>query len=286
VANALWADASTTPRQAFVDTVRSYGADFRTADFRGAAEAARQEINKWVSDRTNGRIPELFGAGAITAMTRLVIANAIYFKGRWENEFAPSATTSRPFHRAGASAVNVPTMHGSLEAGYTSAKDFRAVDLPYRGGRFSMLVILPRKSMSAVERRLSGAFIASTAGRLRTAMVKLALPRFEFRGSYALNAPLKKLGMKLAFDSRRANLGAMFAQVDGRPFISNAIHKTFIHVDEQGTEAAAATGIDVGTTAAPAKQVTLTVDRPFLAIIRDSGTGVPLFIVRVTDPRR
>jgi serpin B len=285
-ANALWADLGATPKPGFVAATGAYGAELRQTDFRNAPAAAVDAINQWAADHTAGRITNIFDPSSITAATRLVIANAVYFKGRWQSEFAPGQTRPQAFHRLRASAVRVPTMHRSGKAFYTEGDGWQAVQLAYLGSRASMLIIVPRTSIGRIERRLSSGFLAAIDRRLEEARVTLALPRFELRGNYDLRAALKRLGATGTVGSSPDLTGIFEGIAPGDLRLGAGVHKTFMHVDEQGTEAAAVTVQGAEATSIPSKEVTVTADRPFVAVIQENSTGVPLFLARVMDPSR
>lgn len=287
-ANALWHDSAFTPRPAFARAIGPLGFEVRPTDFAHAPEASREAINQWGSEKTQGRIPEALPPRAVDEHTTAVLANATYFKARWADEFAPAATTPQAFHRRGARAVRVPMMHALRMAPYYATRDFQAVRLAYRGAsRLALLVLVPRRSLGRVEARLSGRLLASIDAHLRSAYVRLALPKFEIRSSLDLKPPMRALGVTTAFGPA-ADLSPMFDGVrPGDLMLDQALQKTFMRVDEHGTEAAAVTVITVVPTSGlmpPSRAITVRADRPFLAILLDDRSDVPLFIARVVDP--
>lgn len=284
-ANQLWAQQDYPFHDAFLDRLAaSYGAGVRLVDYIKATEASRKAINTWVSEQTRERIPELIPEGVITADTRLVLTNAIYLKAPWRHRFDKDATAPGPFTRLDGSTVQASMMHLGESLRYAEGKDYQAIELPYVDGSLAMLVIVPDPGrFETVQSSLDPASLEAIVGDLQAARVQLTFPKFEFRTQASLKDPLIELGMPIAFEGGRADFSAMSSE--GRDlYIQDVIHEAFIAVDEDGTEAAAATAVIVGETAAPIKTVTLKVDRPFIFAIRDNDTGAILFLGRVLDP--
>ncbi len=281
IVNAPFAQRGLALQPAYLDALAGrFGAGLRLVDYVNAAEAARQLINGWVSDQTEQRIKELLAQGDLDAMTRLVLVNAIYLKAAWQTPFAEEATAPAPFTRSGGTAVDVPMMHGGGELPYASGSGWRAVELPYVGGKLSMLVIMP-DDIAAFEGAFSEPVLGSIVGSLSTHQVILGLPKFKTESRVELATVLAELGMPTAFTDTADFSGITTAE---RLFISAVIHQANIDVDEKGTTAAAATAVVMRASAAPAEVVTLTVDRPFLFAIRDTETGAVLFLGRIADP--
>jgi serpin B len=283
VANALWGQQDYDFLSGFLDLVdRYYGAGLRRVDFVGAPEEARQTINGWVADETEGRITDLIPQGIIDTMTRLVLTNAIYFNAAWAEPFEESMTGDGPFYLLDGSQVLVPMMHQSSTFGYTEGDHYRAVELPYAGNELSMVILLPdADEFEAFEAALDAATLETILGGLGYQPLSLTMPRFEFSAQFSLKDALKDLGMVDAFTSA-ADFSGMTGNRD--LFIDAVLHKAFVSVDEAGTEAAAATAVVAKLTAAPADPLEVTVDRPFLFLIRDLETGALLFLGRVVDP--
>lgn len=283
IANSLWGDPAMVWKQPFLDTLAlNYGAGLQLTDFASDPEAARALINAWVAEQTRDRIEDLLPSGSLTNLTRMVMVNAIFFKGSWSEAFLPENTRSEPFARGPGDAVQVDTMHGGGEMLGFQGEGFVAARLPYSGHRASMLLIVP-DDLAAFEASLDAAKLAEIADGLKTYAVDLALPKFEMKLGKTLKAPLMALGMVAPFEA--ADFSGMTESDDLT--ISDVIHQAFVKVDEEGTEAAAATAIVFeGTTAAPEPPAPLTVhaDKPFLFVIRDDQTGAPLFIGRIADP--
>lgn len=260
-----------------------YGAGMQVVDFVADAEAAQRAINAWVAEQTRDRIPELIPTGVLDQLTRLVLTNAIYFKAPWQSRFFEEQTAEAPFHRLDGSQVSAPFMAQRTRFRYASGAGYQAVELPYEGRELAMAVIVPDAgSFGEFERGLTAERLAEVLEKLEPAEVQLRFPRFEFRTQASLSQVLSALGMPIAF-TEEADFSGMSEQ--GRDLlISEVLHEAFIAVDEEGTEAAAATAVDVAVEALPPEPVELTVDRPFLFLIRDAETGVVLFLGRVVDP--
>ncbi len=269
---------------------KSYHAPLRFADFRNNFAAERTLINKWVEEQTRERIVDLLPEGSLNDRTRLVLVNALYFKAAWRYRFPKSATAPAPFHLQADKAVEVPTMNATRRFGYAREDGYVALTLPYSQG-FAMLVLVPDEveGLGAIDTKLTPGKLASLA-QLRSRKVSLHLPRFKIEGeTLPLKETFQKLGMKLAFNERLANFDRMTSdQTLPGLYLDNAYHKTFITVDEKGTEAAAATAVVMAERTSlprPEKPIEVRVDRPFLFAIMDTRSQSALFLGRVTDPR-
>ena len=285
-ANALWGQQGYTFRSEFLDLLaQNYGAGMRLVDFKTAPEAARQAINQWVSEQTKNRIQDLIAPGVIDTLTRLVLVNAIYFKGGWLYPFDPPATQEAPFTRLDGSQVNVPSMiwPKAETVRYAQGAGYQLVELPYQGGNAVMTILLPDAGQfAAFEEKLTAAQLTTLLSSLSPQAVKVAMPRFRNESAFDLTQTLGKLGMSTAL-SDAADFSGMTGQRD--LFISAVVHKAFVEVNENGTEAAAATAAIVGLTAAPAQQpLEVKIDRPFIYLIRDTQTGAVLFVGLMLDP--
>jgi len=268
----------------FLDTLAAdYGAGMRLVDYLAATEDARQQINGWVGDQTRDRIPELIPKGVLNEDTRLVLTNAVYLNAPWQHRFAAAGTADAPFTRLDGTQVNVPLMHLNSPRGtYGDGPGYQAVELPYVGGQLSMLVVVPDAGeFESIEASLDANQIAGFRSSLRGVGLDLSFPKFEFRTQSPLKDALTQLGMPTAFTD-----AADFSGItsDAPLAIAEVLHEAFIAVDEEGTEAAAATAVIAFATSAPAEFVELTVDRPFLFFIQERETGATLFMGRVTDP--
>src|SRR5438552_5424696 len=296
IANRLFAQRDYDFRDAFRDLVKkNYGAPFGSLDFKKNPERERQYINKWVADQTRDRIRDLIPPNGVDATTRLVLANAIYLKAPWANEFYDFFTKPKPFHVRGGAAIDIPTMNNVSHFGYAKRDGYTAITLPYSGNELQFLILLPDQAngLRALESKLTAELLTKCA-KLETARsVDLSLPKFKFEPpTIPLADNLKALGMKTAFDVPTGS--ANFDKIAPRRpsdylLISEVFHKTFIAVDEKGTEAAAATAVAMLAAAAmrspPPPPIVVKVDRPFLYAIQHVPSSACLFIGRVTDPR-
>ena len=282
VTNALFAQTGFEFLDTFLDTLAwHYGAGIRLMDFVKETEASRVIINQWVRERTNDRIEELIAPGIITSMTRLVLVNAIFFTASWQSPFDESNTGDSRFKRIDGSEIRVPTMQQNLAAPYAQGEGFQAAELPYDGGQLSMVLIVPDEGqLDALEAVLSAAKVAEIRQMLARHQLDIRMPKFSFRSDVPAKDPLESLGMVEAFEGD-ADLSGMNGE--GGLFIQDVVHQAFIAVDENGTEAAAATAVIVGEVSAP-PPATLNIDRPFVFAIIDRPTGATLFIGRVLDP--
>jgi len=283
VANALWGQQDFAFLAAFLDTLaENYSAGMRLVDYQSAPEAARQTINEWVEQQTKSRIQNLLPAGSITPLTRLVLSNAIYFNAAWMHPFEESATKDGDFYLLDGETVTVPMMRQSERLGYYEGEGYQAVELPYIGGEMSMVILLPDAStFDAFALGMDAEQLREIVERIASQQVMLTMPRFEYDSGFELKKALMSLGMVEPF-----SMAADFSGMTGKPelFIDDVYHKAFVAVDEEGTEAAAATAVVMQLTAAPAMSVEVTVDRPFMFLIRDIETGAVLFLGHVVNP--
>lgn len=284
IANSLWARKGIKLNPEFVrSTKQFYDAQVTELDFD--SPTAAPAINQWVSDKTKGKIDKIIDS--IDRDTILFLINAIYFKGKWASEFAKEATREEAFTLEGGSQKRVPMMSQSGSYRYYEAKNFQAVSLPYGGGRVSMYVFLPQKGMalSEFQKNLTAANWDSWMNEFRESEGDVLLPRFKIEYEVTLNDALKALGMEVAFDAVRANFSSMTE--DGQKvYISKVKHKTFVEVNEEGTEAAAVTSTEMRATSAmrPRDRFRMVVDRPFFCAIRDNTTGTILFMGTIVEP--
>ena len=283
IANAIWGQRDYAFRDAFLDVLaENYGAGLRVLDFAGAPEASRATINEWVSEETEGKIENLIPSGAIDPLTRLVLTNAIYFNAAWAHPFQEEATRDGSFTLLKDDQVTVPMMRQTESFGYGTGEGYQAVELPYDGREMSMVILLPDgEEFEAFEDSLDGARVQDIVSGLTYRQVALTMPTFEFDSRFSLNQALAELGMPAAF-SGDADFSGMTGDRD--LFISDVVHKAFVSVDEEGTEAAAATAVVMKRLSMPEEPVVVTVDHPFLFLIRDIETGTVLFVGRVLDP--
>lgn len=283
IVNAIWGQKGYTFLQKFLDILaENYGAGIRILDFMNAPEPSRLIINNWVNDQTEGRIKDLIPQGAIDAMTRLVLTNAIYFNAAWQYPFQKDATSDGIFHLLQGNEITVPMMRETESFGYAAGNDYQAVELPYDGRELSMLILLPQSGQfTAFEESLDAKKADAIIQSLGSKRIALTMPKFEFTSSFSLKNALSTMGMPVAFTDN-----ADFSGMDGKRdlFISDVLHKAFVSVDESGTEAAAATAVIIAATAMPVGPIELTINRPFIFLIRDNQTGTILFVGRVMNP--
>lgn len=284
IANSLWAKKGVTFNPDFLERDKQfYGAEVTALDFGDPSAAAT--INSWVSDKTKGKINHI--VDQIDAQSILFLINAIYFKGKWSIEFDKAKTKDETFTTGAGPQKRVPMMHQSGKYNYYEGKDFQAVSLPYGDGRASMYIFLPSSgsSLDAFQRNLTAANWETWMKQFTQTEGSIAAPRFKIEYEVGLNDALKALGMGIAFDADRADFSGI-VRGSGRVYISSVKHKTFAEVNEEGTEAAAVTSVEMRATAVRIqKTFQMIVDRPFFCAIRDNKTGTVLFVGSITDPQ-
>ena len=288
IANAIWGQSGYQFTPDFLDVLAlNYGAGLRPLNFVEAPEESRQTINGWVAERTEDRIKDLIPPRRITDLTRLVLTNAIYFNAAWLSPFEEGATREGTFHLLGGEVAQTPMMTQTAGFGYFQGAGYQAIDLPYKGKEMSMTVLVPDKgNFSDFEASLDAGSVNGILKNLRSGRLQLTMPLFEFESQVSLKDTLAAMGMPDAFNGGAAD----FSGMDGRRCaedpaclrITDVFHKSFVSVDEEGTEAAAATGVMVGVTSLPPQ---VAIDRPFIFLIRDLETETILFVGRVVDPR-
>ena len=284
IVNALWGQDGYKFLSEFLDILaENYGAGLRLLDFVKAPEESRVTINDWVSDQTEGRIEDLIPQGVINDVTRLVLTNAIYFNAAWQYPFREDRTADGTFYLLDGSEVTVPMMQQTESFGYAEGEGYQAVELPYDGRELSMVILLPEAGgFEAFEDSLDADRADAIVKNLTRGRVALTMPKFELESDFSLAQVLVAMGMPDAF-----SMAADFSGMDGTHelFIKDVVHKAFVSVDEAGTEAAAATAVVVAEKAMmPEEPVEVTVDRPFVFLIRDIETGTILFVGRVVNP--
>jgi serpin B len=284
IANALWGQLDYPFKQEFLETLaRNYGAGVQQVDFLRDPEGARDLINQWAAQQTRDKITDVIPEGSITEDTRLVLANAIYLKARWLQEFEESQTTDMPFTLLDGSQTTVRMMQQEQNYEYAQGAGWQAVRLAYADAKLGMLLIVPDEgSFEVVEQGLDGAKIQEIIGSLQYHHVYVGLPQFEIESTVPLTDTLKAMGMVDAFGD------ADFSRMtdEEQLAISAVLHKAYIKVYEGGTEAAAVTAVIVGATAVeePQELIDMIIDRPFLFAIYDNETGAILFVGRVLNP--
>ena len=316
VANALYGEKTYPFSPSFIATMEKfYGGDVvRLVDFKNAAEAARQQMNAWVEQQTRERIKNLVREGGVNASTQLVIINAIYFKGEWATPFEGRLVREEDFH-ANSQKTTVSMMqaymlkggryaafnaNGSLfttpehasrdvpkESLYPGQGGFQIAELPYKGGALAMVLVVPQDvdGLPAIEKELTAARLRSWLGKLDERGMNVALPKFRIESSYEMSDPLRELGMRQAMNPDNADFSGMSADGSRGVAISGVLHKAFVKVNEEGTEAAAATAVLIGPGRVSSEFIpAVRADRPFLFAIRDRGTGTILFLGRLVAP--
>ncbi len=287
VANALWGQKDFPFKPDFTQLLqKSYRADVHPTDF-GDAEKSRTTINDWVALQTKDKIKDLLAKGVLTTDTRLVLTNAIYFKSNWAEPFQKSATKDGPFKLSADKSVNVPLMQQEHDHGYLENDDLQMLEMAYSRSVLSMIVLLPKKAegLAEVEKKLTAENLAGWLKDKKKESVKVTLPKFTLSAELMLADALKEMGMVDAFDPNKADFSGITTAE--KLFISAVIHKAFVAVDEEGTEAAAATAVVMRTTAMPMpkKSKIFEANHPFVFLIRHNSTGEILFIGRVANPK-
>jgi serpin B len=286
IANALWGQRGYHFLPDFLDVnKKNYDAGVNEVDFIGHAEEARHTINTWVEKRTKDKIKELLQQGILTPDTRLLLTNAIYFKSKWQNQFNKQATRQEEFTITAGQKVRVPMMHQSASLGYLDGGSFDALDLPYAGKELSMTIFLPKRAdgLAEFEKTLTAGKLTEWLSQLKAAKVDVALPSFTMTVACNLKKVLSGMGMATVFSP--------FADFSGMTgsrglFISEVVHQAHVDVQEEGTEAAAATGVVISRLSVDVSSRVFRADHPFIFVIRDLRLNSILFLGRVTDPRR
>jgi len=291
VASRLFGQKGIAFKKPFLELVADkFGATLEPLDFAKDPAGAAEIINAWVAKQTSDRIRNLIPENATGSLTGLVLANAIYLKAPWDAPFEKNGTQSQPFHLADGKSVSVPTMIKSADVGYAKREGFAAISLPYAGGELRLLILLPDApdGLPALEKNLDGKTLSGFA-QLQPTRAKIHLPKLKIEPpSLNLNDALQALGMTDAFDARSANFdGITPAGGPDALHISDVFHKAFLSLDEQGTEAAAATAVIMMFRSAPPPEapLELRIDRPFLFAVQHTPSGACLFLGRVADPR-
>jgi serpin B len=291
VADALWAQQGEHFLDGFLNlTKANYAAGFHAVDFAKAPDQTRLTINRWIEQQTEDKIKDLLQPGTVTADTRLILTNAIYFKADWQWQFQKSESKDEDFHLSSSQSVRAPLMHREGRMNYFNAGTFQALEIPYKGLELSMIVVLPNdvSGLPALEQSLTPSNLQQWLGQLKPeSKIILTLPRFKMTRQFELTKALGGLGMKQAFERGAADFSAMTGKRD--LWISAVIHKAYVDVDEEGTEAAAATSTVMRSLSMPSvrpEPIIFRADHPFLFLIRDNRSGGILFMGRVADPTK
>jgi serpin B len=288
LANRLWGQQGYEFLPEFLAITReSYGAELAQVDFAGQTDAARQQINTWVLEQTEGKIKDLLPPGVLTNLTRLVLTNAIYFKGNWSKPFPRSATRDDLFHVTSDKTTPVPLMSRQDDLRYWAGEGVKVLEIPYGKGDLTAVVLLPDEidGLPAMEGNTTVEKLDRWLAGLRKRKVHVFLPRFRLSSQFSLRDLLTAMGMKRAFNPDLADFSGM--STHEQLYLSAVIHKAFVDVNEEGTEAAAATGVAVAVRAAMvlSEPAVFRADHPFLFLIRDRKSGSILFLGRVVNPQ-
>jgi serpin B len=286
IANSLWCQQDLDFKQSFLDmNAKYYDAGIQKVNFAENYKEIRKEINQWVEKKTQNKIQDLIQKGMLDKLTRLVLVNAIYFKGMWEFPFDEKKTKEDTFYVYSECMTKADFMHRDITAKYYKDDLAKVIEIPYSGKQLSMMIIMPleKYGMRKLENKLDNKLYESYNKSLYSTKVKLSLPKFKINAGYELNKPLSELGMKSAFGKNADFSGITDVE---ELYISNVIHKSFVEVNEEGTEAAAATGVVMRKTTAIMKKEVFEADHPFIFFIKDNKTGSILFMGRVMNPKK
>ncbi|RJQ29427.1 serpin family protein [Candidatus Parcubacteria bacterium] len=279
-ANALWIKTGFGVKQEFVDIARQYyDSEVAEVEF----PAGEPKIDSWVENKTNGKIKDLV-KDKTNDMTRLVITNAVYFMGTWKDQFNANLTSQDDFTLDSGDTVKIPMMYQKSRFDYAENDNLQILSMPYKGDRLSMLVLLPKNNLGALEGSLTLDELSSWQEGMRNQQVYVYIPKFKLETEYDLSPQMKELGVELAFDPDYADLSGIADVTPNNLYIGFATHKAFVDVNEEGTEAAAATAIGIEETSAPIDPTVFRADHPFVFLIQDNETGLVLFMGRVSDP--
>ena len=288
IANALWAQSGYKLRKSFLDIVKTYyNSGFKEVDFKSETELTRQTINKWIEEKTNNKITDLIGEGTLTRLTRLVLTDAVYFKGKWASQFEKKDTIEETFKLLSGEEIKVPMMRQKREFNYFENDKLQILEMPYIGNKLSMVIFLPKKpdGLKETESLITPTGVKDWLSGLYMQVVHVDFPKFKMTSQFSLGNTLELMGMTDVFSDRNADFSGISSDKEG-PYISEVIHKAYVDVNEEGTEAAAATAVVMMGRGLPPPMPYFTANHPFIFIIRDISSGSILFMGRVVDPRK
>jgi serpin B len=287
-ANAVWGQKGYGFLPAYLFLLKKhYGAGLREINFAADTESARRLINSWAEQETREKIKDLIPPGVLDRSTLLVLVNAVYFKGRWVSPFRKESTADADFFLANQKKVRVPMMNHEADFRYAEADDCQVLEMPYKGASLAMVLLLPKRidGLADLEKGLSAEMLGRHVANLRTQKICVTVPRFKTTASFLLSKTLAVMGMPLAFDPRQADFSGMNGGKEPL-WIGEVIHQAFVAVDEEGTEAAAATTAVTPPFPAPLRPPPeFIADHPFIFLIRDKKSGCILFMGRLANPK-
>ncbi|KAM4841438.1 serpin B11 isoform 2-T3 [Thomomys bottae] len=288
IANRLYGTKALEFHQRYLScSEKLYQARLQSVDFGQSVEETRKSINAWVESKTNGKVKNLFGKGTIDPSSIMVLVSAIYYKGQWQNKFQEKDTTKTPFQLSPGKSVMVDMMYqtGTFKMASIKKPQMQVLELPYTNNRLSMVILLPvgTENLDQIEKQLNGRTFRqwTSSSNMGEREVEVHIPRFKLTNKYELNSLLKSLGMTDIFDQAKADFSGM--SPDKGLFLSKVVHKAYVEVNEEGTEAAAASGESVAVKRLPIRDRFLA-NRPFLFLITDISTGVILFLGKLASP--
>ncbi|XP_038613617.1 antithrombin-III [Tachyglossus aculeatus] len=286
-ANRLFGEKSLTFNETYQDISEMlYGAKLQPLNFKDQPELSREIINDWVSNKTEGRINNVIPQGVISDLTVLVLVNAIYFKGHWDSKFSPENTKKEPFFLSEEKSCPVPMMYQEAKFRYLKAGQVEVLELPYKGDDITMVLILPRESsaLAAVERDLSPETLNDWLSDTKETLLSVHVPRFRVEDSFSVKEKLKQMGLMDLFDPDKARLPGIVAGGRSDLSVSEAFHKAFLEVNEEGSEAAASTAVVISGRSLNPYRVTFKANRPFLVLIREAALNTIIFMGRISNP--
>jgi len=290
VANSLWAEQSFNFKDDFLNLTKEYyKSELNKVDFKTKSDFVAGAINAWVEQKTNNRIKDLIAPGILNDLTRLVLVNAIYFKGKWQEEFSKEATKSQPFYTNASDSVPVDLMHRKGDFKYAEDDVCKTLEIPYKGNDLSMVIFLPQEKdgLKTLESIFTYEYVSLFQMQMSSQKVEVFLPKFKLESASMLADTLKTMGMTLAFDANSADFSGMANLTpDQKLYISQVIHKAFVDVNEEGAEAAAATAVmvEVGYAGPASGSKVFRADHPFIFLIKDNKSGAILFLGRYVKP--